>query len=111
MRTHPCKRPDGSVASFEISNVIPWSMGPMRRVLASVAGVSDIERTNNGGDDRWTFRYLGRVCVVNEPWGDSSRYWVGPAESDAALDMSPVHDAFCAYRFLLGLRPSVKEGA
>jgi hypothetical protein len=110
MQTHPSKRPDGSVSRFEVSNAIPWSLGPMRRVLTSVAGVSDVHRSRTG-DDRWTFSYLGHKCLVHEPWGDNSRYWVMPADPDAAIDLGPVHDAFCSYRLLGGLTPKAKEGA
>lgn len=45
MKTHPHIRADGSIAYFEISNVIPWSFGFMRSVLESVAGVTDFKKS------------------------------------------------------------------
>ena len=69
MRTYPHIRTDGTIGYFEVSNAFPWSLGPMRRVLSSVNGVSQIRR-NWFNDDRWSFLFQGRRCVVHEPWGD-----------------------------------------
>jgi hypothetical protein len=41
----------------------------------------------------------GRPCVVNEPFGDNSRYWIGPVEKDPLLDLRAIHDAFVGFRF------------
>lgn len=70
----------------------------MRRVLTSVEGVSDFTRVRVN-DDRFFFVYLGRRCVVNEPFGDNSRYWVGPAEPNPPIDMTAIRDAFTQFRF------------
>jgi hypothetical protein len=43
-------------------------------------------------DDRFTFVYLGSSCVVNEPLGDNSRYWIGPVEKEPPIDMTPIRD-------------------
>jgi hypothetical protein len=100
MKTYPHVREDGTTAYFEISNAFPWSWGFMRRVLASVPGVSDFKRIRSN-DDRFAFVYLGRRCVVNEPFGDNSRYWIGPVEKDPPIDMTPVRDAFTQFNFRL----------
>jgi hypothetical protein len=96
MKTYPDTRPDGTVASFEVSNFFPWSLGFMRRVLNSVEGVTGYKR-QWFNEDRFTFVYRGRACVVNEPFGDNSRYWIGPTEREPPLDMSAVHDAFVGF--------------
>jgi len=36
---------------------------------------------------------------VHEPFGDNSRYWIGPVENEPPIDMSPVRDAFSRFRF------------
>jgi len=72
----------------------------MRRVLTSVPGVSDFKR-DRSGDDRFAFLYVGRGCVVHEPFGDNNRYWIGPVEKEPPIDMAPVRDAFSRFRFLL----------
>src|SRR5690349_20746583 len=96
MQTYAHIRPDGTVAYFEVSNLLPWSLGLMRRVLHTVDGVTGYKR-QWFNEDRFSFVYRGRSCVVNEPFGDNSRYWIGPTEKEPPLDMSPVHNAFVEY--------------
>ncbi len=97
MRTYPHVRDDGTIAYFEISNGFPWSLGFMRRVLTSVEGVSAFRRERNS-DDRFSFLYFDRRCVVHEPFGDNSRYWIGPAEPEPPIDMTAMRDAFTQFR-------------
>ena len=99
MRTYPHIREDASVAYFEISNSFPWSLGPMRRVLCSVPGVAGF-RKQWFNEYRFIFTFLGRDCLVWEPWGDSSRYWIGPVVKEPPLDMRPVEGAFKRFTFL-----------
>ncbi|GJM08356.1 MAG: hypothetical protein DHS20C11_06320 [Lysobacteraceae bacterium] len=51
-------------------------------------------------DDRITFRYFEHAGVVNEPWGDCNRYWVGLVPSDASKEqgIEPIEAAFSAYK-------------
>lgn len=45
------------------------------------------------------FTYQGQPCIVWEPYGDSSRYWIGPESADVfAGDMAPVEKVFAGYR-------------
>jgi hypothetical protein len=69
----------------------------MRLVLTSVQGVSDFKRVRSG-DDRFAFLYLGRSCVVHEPFGDNSRYWIGPVEKDPPIDMTAIAESFSRFR-------------
>ena len=98
MKTYPHIREDGTISYFEISNAFPWSWGFIRRVLASVQGVTDFKRVRSS-DDRFAFVYLGRSCVVNEPFGDNSRYLIGPVENDQPIDMTPIIDVFRGFGF------------
>lgn len=108
MRTYPHLLEDGSIRHFEISNSFWWSWGPMRRVLLSVDGVSNVKR-NWFDEDRFSFSYLGRNCVVNEPFGDNDRYWIGPTEFEQPLDMRPIHDAFRKFRFIYTFDSEFRE--
>ena len=108
MRTYPIATDDGLIKAFEISNAYFWSLGDMRRTLASVDGVSDVRR-NWFKDDRFSFSFHERPCVVNEPWGDNSRYWIGPIEMEPLLDMGPVHDAFRKFRLTLTFDAEFRE--
>jgi len=80
----------------------------MRRVLQSVEGVRNFRR-NWFNDDRFAFTFLGRPCVVNEPFGDNSRYWIGPVDLDPPLDMRPIQDAFRRFKFLYTFDAEFKE--
>ena len=41
------------------------------------------------------FECGGETCVVHEPFGDNSRYWIGPAFPErSAIDMRPIQQAF-----------------
>jgi hypothetical protein len=97
LKTYPIRRDDGSLHAFEIRNTF-ISMGAIRRILRSVDGVSSIKRQFRS-DDRLTFNFNGVPWVVHEPWGDSSRYWVGPTEAkNHGFDVAPIYDAFARYR-------------
>jgi hypothetical protein len=96
MKTYPIVNDDGSLRGFQIDH--PFTRGPICRVLRSVEGVSDVTKTWFN-DDRIKFRLHGEPFVVNEPWGDNSRYWIGPAEISCAQDLSPIHEAFQQYRY------------
>ena len=98
MKTYPFMTETGLVKAFEISNAFPWSLGAMRKILQSVDGVTGYRR-NWFNDDRFSFVFRGRPCVVNEPYGDNTRYWIGPIEMEPPLDMAPVHEAFRRFRF------------
>lgn len=101
MKTYPIIRPNGTLRGFEITS--SWfTFRPLFKILRSVKGVTDVRR-NWFNDDRVTFKFHGKVAVVNEPWGDNSRYWIGLADPDAAIeiDISSIHDAFKGYRGFL----------
>ena len=82
--------------AFEITSL--WvTFRPLIALLRSVEGVSDVRR-NYLNDDRLSFRFHKAQFVVFEPFGDNSRYWVGPMESETALlDLKPVHETFRLY--------------
>lgn len=101
MRTYPIWRANGSLRGFEITST--WlTFWPLLKLLRSVPGVTEVRR-NWFKDDRVTFQFQGKAAVVNEPWGDSSRYWVGLKEPDASpeTDIAPIHEAFKNYRSFL----------
>ena len=97
MKTYPILRADGSMLAFEITS--GWvTFRPLFKILRSVHGVANVRR-NHFNDDRLSFLYLGEHCVINEPWGDNSRYWVGPKEAAASsLNLTPINQAFQAHQ-------------
>jgi len=90
---YPLRRADGSLFAFEVTST--WvSFHSLFKVLRSVDGVTDVKR-NFFNEDRASFNYGGEQWIVNEPFGDNSRYWIGPERgSKSSLDATAVHDAF-----------------
>ena len=96
MKTYPITNDDGSLRGFEIA--VPLSHRPIYRTLRSVEGVTEIRRTWFN-EDRIKFKFNGEPFIVWEPYGDNSRYWIGPAEPPSEQDISPIHEAFQQYRY------------
>ena len=94
MKTYPQRRPDGSVHSFEISNFLVTRQR-IRAILRAVPAVADVELARDC-EDRLRFRFHERPCLVTEPYGDNSRYWIGIENADdpLGLDLGPVERAF-----------------
>jgi len=107
MKTYPNVREDGSIKAFSISNAFCWSL-VIRKLLYSVEGVSEV-RANWFSQDHYSFVYLGRDCVVNEPWGDNDRYWIYPVDMEPPLDLEPIHNAFRKFRFLFTFDREFRE--
>ena len=100
MKTYPIKREDGSIHAFEIPST--WiSMHAIKKILSSIPGVTSINRKLNS-DDRLEFMYNNEAWVVNEPWGDNSRYWIGPINTDNhSISATSINSAFVEYQSLL----------
>jgi hypothetical protein len=96
IKTYRITRPDGWLHAFEISKTF-ISMGAIRSILSSVDGVSCLVRQFRS-DDRLLF-FGNTPWIVHEPWGDSSRHWIGPREAENhSLDVRLIHHAFVQYR-------------
>lgn len=85
-------------AAFEIEN-LGVTRGACARLLRTIPGVTDVQpigvRRLLRTDQRVTFKYLGQDFEVMEPFGDNSRYWIGPVNpSDGKPDISAIEDAF-----------------
>ena len=85
--------------AFEVENayVLPRRIA---RILAEIDGVTDVQLpSSRATDTRVEFKYRGRDYMVWEPYGDSSRYWIGPQDDeDQTTDISIVEDEFKRYR-------------
>lgn len=102
MRTYEIHRDDGYLLAFEIEMVYvrPKKVG---EILSAVDGVTDVRVRRPLGTTRdvhVAFKYLGIDYIVWEPFGDNSRYWIGPEqekEQQSDIDITPIANAFRHY--------------
>ena len=103
MKTEPIvDEGSGVVTGFFVGNVLigPWSAA---RILRRVEGVSDVrvrELFTRFDGDHVRFRYRCRDCVVHEPFGDNSSYYIGPREPGSSMNLSEIESAFRAHQVL-----------
>lgn len=99
METRRVRVEDGELVMFEIDNVYV-SARKVASLIGSVAGVSSVqmEGSREFPDVRVRFRYRGREVLVEEPFGDSSVYWISASGEGERIDLSPIEYAFAKYR-------------
>src|SRR5438876_12131753 len=97
MRTYPIVNHDARLIAFEIDNTYIGiaKTAALIRMLADVANVRVRRLFARSNDRHVTFTYKGRAFVVWEPYGDSSRYWIGPADdSEERVDIAALEQVF-----------------
>lgn len=127
MKTYPFySLVSGVKSAFEVENIL---ISPRQAavLLGKVSGVSNVRCRRLFGPDpeiHVTFDYMSLEYVVWEPYGDSSRFWIGPlAEEVEGIDISPIEKVFqehspsfvrrlMGYVFLVGFKSvcTKKEG-
>ena len=101
MKTFDIQDAQGRLFAFEVSN---WLLGRRGacRVVAGVAGVTMLRRPRVLSWWReevfCEFSLGGEQFEIWEPYGDSSRYWIGPAGAEplvgSTAEIVQVRDAF-----------------
>lgn len=85
MKTYPVKfSPDGRLVAFEVESIY-ISLGAIVRLLENCEGVSHVRRRRLFSCDseiHVRFEFSGHPCVVWEPYGDNSRYLIGPDDPE-----------------------------
>jgi len=92
VKTYPIKDDNGHPFAVEV-DMVYCGLRNLMRVIASSEGVSDVKVRppfSGRGDMRATFRYHGDDFAVTEPFGDNSRYWIGPVNEGASRDVSAI---------------------
>ena len=71
-------------------------------MLEGVDGVTSVQQRKmfaKSADVHVNFKYCGQPYIVWEPYGDNSRYWIGPDDQVAvAADVIGLEEAFKSYR-------------
>lgn len=101
MMTYPIRDEHGQIFAFEIENAY-ISVRTIARLLRSVAGVSGVEARrpfSASRDVHVVFQFSGQRFLVWEPYGDSSRYWIGPDDDGRRpiVDLHAIEEVFRQY--------------
>jgi len=113
MKTHGIKDASGKEFAFEVDN-FHLSRKALCRLVAGIPGCTVTRKpsrfrwSHEDEDEFCAFELEGIRFVAWEPWGDNSRYWVGPkAEEGSSPRWCPqldrVREAFSRARPFLGL--------
>ncbi len=92
MKTHPIKDDHGVTYAFEVESVYiaPRKIAVVFSSLPDVSAMHIRKAFSIGNENYVEFKYQGRDFIVWEPYGDSSRYWIGP--KDASSDHVDIAD-------------------
>ena len=97
MKTYDLKDDEGRVFAFEIPNLLVSRRG-VCKIVRGIPGVSLIKeprRWRLSADDEFCeFELEGVRFVAWEPFGDNSRYWIGPKPPRWVAGIDRVRGAF-----------------
>ena len=93
MRTHQQLDEMGRLRGFEVSSLLGRRL--MRRIAASIPSAR-IASSNLRQERFCEFEVAGDRFAIEEPFGDNSRYWVGPADERQLHSVAIVHAHFAA---------------
>jgi hypothetical protein len=101
MKTFPLAKKDERLVAFEIENIYVSrkAVAKLLKQANGVTGVRLLGRFGSSDDTRIEFKYLGRDYIVWEPFGDNSRYWIGPRNpGEGADEIIGLEDIFEQYK-------------
>lgn len=106
MRIFDLKNEDGQVVAFEVSNALLGRKAACR-LVGSIPGVK-VRKAPKGfrkteEDEFCEFEVDGQTFKLWEPFGDNSRYWVGPEPVAPCPQLQKVRETFARHG-LFGIR-------
>lgn len=100
MRIHPVVERNGEIVAFEIENLL-IGQRQLARILGAEKNVAEVKARRPFAREAaplMRFTFSGESFIVDEPYGDSSRYWVGPEKpATFAGSATALAHAFEAY--------------
>lgn len=100
MKVYAIRKNNGLLFAFEIENTF-IRINTISDILENIDGVSDVKKRkpfSSCPDVHVKFFYMHKEFMVWEPYGDSSRYWIGLMDdSDYPIDVSYLVEAFENY--------------
>lgn len=88
MKTYTIKDNNGNPFAFEIDNVY-ISLRKLARVLSSnerIRNITTRKLFEQNKENHIEFEYSGDSFVIWEAFGDNSRYWIGPKDTENKSD-------------------------
>ena len=99
MKLYDLKDGSGRTFAFEVGN---FGRHRACRFVGKIPGVIILRRQRHfqfsSEDEFCEFQLEGQRFVIWEPYGDNSRYWVGPKPPEWCPEVERVRDAFAAYK-------------
>jgi hypothetical protein len=100
MKVHDLKDKQGRVFAFEVPNTLLSRRG-VCKLVRSIPGAHVLNgRAELRQEGFCTFEVQRQKFKAWEPWGDGSRYWIGPEAPGWCEQISVVRDAFIRHIFL-----------
>src|SRR5712691_7070400 len=101
MKIHDLSSEEGRVFAFEVGNLF-LGRRLFCRLVSGIPGARLLRTprifTRGGEDEFCEFEIEGVTFVGWEPWGDNSRYWVGPKPPRWVPQLTTVREAFSRAR-------------
>lgn len=86
--------------AFEIENayIRPKRISVLLKAVRDISNIRLRKPFSSSSDVHLEFDYCGERFMVWEPYGDSSRYWIGPKEESTKIEISPLAKVFEQYQ-------------
>jgi len=99
MRVYDIKDKQGRVFAFEVDNTFLGRRG-LRKLVQTIPGAQVVGDLR--GDEFCAFKLGDVTFVAFEPFGDNSRYWVGPKPPRWVPEIEAVLNRFRRARIFCG---------
>lgn len=91
MRTYAIRDKQGNLLAFEISSLLGRRLA--RRIAASIPGAK-VVKSNPRSDIFCEFQVADEMFAIEEPFGDNSRFWIGPIDPQRSTAIETIHAHF-----------------
>lgn len=99
MKIHALKDEAGRIFAFEVAN---FGRHRTCRFVGKIPGVRIVKRQKHfqftADDEFCEFELNGKRFVAWEPFGDNSRFWIGPDPPSWCPEIDEIRKAFAAYK-------------
>jgi len=100
MKTYMLYNANGSPFAFEIDNIY-ISLRKIEHILNTNTNVSEVKvrklLSKDDSEIHIKFKYFDEDYIIWEPFGDNSRYWIGPYKDNLEQEMSSLEESFGKY--------------